>query len=100
MQAAKGGVSLRFGPFFYFGPFFACVCVRDLLQPDSKGNRLCERLTNKPLIFIGKFEKDRRSRRMGRADCGADLVNKRARNIFNGLLRVPVKKKIPALNLI
>jgi hypothetical protein len=27
-------------------------------------------------------------------------VNFRSRNIFNGLLRVPVKKKNPALNLI
>ncbi|MGB9164068.1 MAG: hypothetical protein WCC41_06405, partial [Rhodomicrobium sp.] len=29
-----------------------------------------------------------------------DLVNNRSRNIFNGLLRVPVNEKIPALNLI
>jgi hypothetical protein len=31
---------------------------------------------------------------------GAGLVNDRSRNIFNGLLRVPVKEKIPALNSI
>jgi hypothetical protein len=31
---------------------------------------------------------------------GAGLINRRSRNIFNGLLRVPVKEKIPALNSI
>jgi hypothetical protein len=31
---------------------------------------------------------------------GAVMINKRVRNIFNGLLRVPVKEKIPALNSI
>jgi len=30
----------------------------------------------------------------------ARVVNSRGRNIFNGLLRVPVKEKIPALNSI
>jgi hypothetical protein len=39
------------------------------------------------------------------AACAAAIWTTRAvnicgRNIFNGLLRVPVKKKIPALNLI
>ena len=33
-------------------------------------------------------------------DAGAVMVNMRSRNIFNGLLRVPVKEKIPALNSI
>ena len=31
---------------------------------------------------------------------GAGPVNGRSGNIFNGLLRVPVKEKIPALNSI
>jgi len=31
---------------------------------------------------------------------GAVTVNTRSRNIFNGLFRVPVNEKIPALNLI
>ena len=34
------------------------------------------------------------------AATGADMVNNRSLNIFNGLLRVPVKGKIPALNAI
>ena len=31
---------------------------------------------------------------------GAVMINKSVWNIFNGLLRVPVNEKIPALNLI
>ena len=31
---------------------------------------------------------------------GAGVVNSAVENIFNGLLRVPVKRKIPALNSI
>jgi hypothetical protein len=31
---------------------------------------------------------------------GANTVNTRGPNIFNGLFRVPVNEKIPALNLI
>ncbi len=31
---------------------------------------------------------------------GAGPINTQSRNIFNGLFRVPVNEKIPALNLI
>ena len=37
---------------------------------------------------------------MRRGCAGADMVNGRDENIFNGLYRVPVKEKIPALNSI
>jgi len=57
MQVAKGGVSLHFGPFFYFGPFLHAFAPGIFFSPDSKENRLCERLTNKPLIFMGKLKK-------------------------------------------
>ena len=36
----------------------------------------------------------------GAAARGADMVNRRDGNIFNGLWRVPVKGKIPALDSI
>jgi hypothetical protein len=56
--------------------------------------RLPEKLTGiKALIYKGEMQK-------GSQAGASSWVNRRSRNIFNGLLRVPVKEKIPALNSI
>jgi hypothetical protein len=59
-----------------------------------------EAISDKLLIIQGKLDQDIAA---GARDALAKLalgVNARVQNIFNGLLRVPVNEKIPALNSI
>jgi hypothetical protein len=74
-----------------------------LLLKDCQRNRLAGRLTQlKPTPTFDKYGKNAERDAVAapvlqliRLRAG---VNSRGRNIFNGLLRVPVNEKIPALN--
>ena len=52
------------------------------------------------MIFLDFFMKGAAAGAAGELMMPTGLVNNRSRNIFNGLLRVPVNEIIPALNLI
>jgi hypothetical protein len=70
---------------------------------DLRRNRLDGWLTRlQPAPTLDKYEEKDHSRRR-RSACAAAVSARLIRwskNIFNGLLRVPVKTKIPALNSI
>jgi len=74
--------------------FASLACVRDLA-----GKRLSERLIAQVIDITAKIEME-----LWRGQAAlpepALTVNMRNRNIFNGLLPVPVNEKIPALNSI
>jgi hypothetical protein len=80
-----------------------------LLLKDLQRNRFTGRLTRKIMrsspyisgVYCGKKRRGERYRRLsGAVVPAARRINSRSRNIFNGLLRVPVNEKIPALNSI
>jgi hypothetical protein len=72
------------------------------LAADLREKRLIERLKSAQVIDISWINPERIGRRSARSALAEarSMVNARPRNIFNGLLRVPVNEIIPALNLI
>jgi hypothetical protein len=78
------------------------VCARISMGSDLKKMRLTGRLRQgKVLILNEKYQnRDGVSGALGASIAARVWLTRWSKNIFNGLLRVPVKIKIPALNLI